>query len=297
MIILSEASDQLVRSASSIDLQKMTEAAKIQGFKVYYIPQDFNICETAHNALYHVPKQTQPTLGIWIGYIPQPEHYAAVYQAALDKNIHLLNTPKQHLIAQEFDQAYPKLLGLTPRSFVLTDVAQCPEVVAMIGLPLFVKGTVQSRKAKGWKACVAYTLEELQALTQQLLSLEARSRGRVIVRQLIKLRYSRTSAQEFPLGREYRVFVYGQTVLGWGYYWEGDDPLKALTADEQQIVLQLALTTAARLEVPYLAVDIGQQEDGQWIVIEVGDAQFSGVSQIPVLQLWHAIREIEPDEA
>lgn len=293
MIILSEASDQLARSASSLDLQKMTEAAKIQGFRIYYIPQDFSVCGTAANALSHVPQQTQPTPGIWIGYIPQPDHYAAVYQAALDKNIYLINTPEQHLTAQEFDQAYPKLVGLTPRSFVLTDVAQCQEAVATIGLPLFVKGTVQSRKAQGWKACVAYTSQELQQLTQQLLSLEARSRGRVIVRQLIKLRHSRTSAQKFPLGREYRVFTYRQTILGWGYYWEGEDLLKALTADEKKIVLQLALTAAARLEIPYLAVDIGQQEDGQWIVIEVGDAQFSGVSQIPTLQLWHAIRELE----
>ena len=271
----------------------MTEATKLQGFRVYYIPQDFSVCETAAHALDHVPHQTQPTLGIWIGYIPQPDRYTAIYQAALDKNIHLLNTPAQHLIAQEFDQAYPRLAGLTPASFVITDISHCQEAVATLGLPLFVKGTVQSDKAKGWKACVAHTLEELQQLTQQLLGLEARSRGRVIARQLVKLRHSRTSAQGFPLGREYRVFLYQQTILGWGYYWEGDDPFKALTTDEKQTVLQLALTASDRLGVPYLAVDIGQQEDGQWLIIEVGDAQFSGISQIPLLPLWNAIRELE----
>jgi ATP-grasp domain, R2K clade family 3 len=36
-------------------------------------------------------------------------------------------------------------------------------------------------------------------------------------------------------------------------------------------------------------VDIGQQESGEWVVIEVGDAQFAGTGQITLLSLWSAI--------
>ena len=139
----------------------------------------------------------------------------------------------------------------------------------------------------------AESLPELQGLTHALLDLENRSRGRVIVRQLVRLRHSRVSAQGFPLGREYRLFLHGQTILGMGYYWEGDDPLKALTEAERGIVVSLAIEAAERLSVPYVAVDIGQLESGAWIVIETGDAQFSGVSQIPPLALWHQISLIE----
>jgi hypothetical protein len=81
--------------------------------------------------------------------------------------------------------------------------------------------------------------------------------------------------------------------LGYGYYGEGDDPLKPLAPEEQSAILALAREVARRVGVPYLTVDIGQLEDGQWIVIEVGDAQFSGVSQIPPLSLWNEIQRIE----
>jgi hypothetical protein len=43
---------------------------------------------------------------------------------------------------------------------------------------------------------------------------------------------------------------------------------------------------------PYVAIEIGQIEDRSWIVIETGDAQFSGVSTIPLLQLWARIAKI-----
>jgi hypothetical protein len=166
------------------------------------------------------------------------------------------------------------------------------QAVSELGLPVFVKGTVQSRKARGWKACLAETADELERLTAAYLSLEGRTRGRVIVRELVKLRHVQSSPQGFPFGREYRVFLYGKSILGYGYYWEGDDPLEDLTSEEEAAVLGLA-RTAARIGTPFVSVDIGQLEDGHWIVIESGDAQFSGYSKIPVLSLWNSISRIQ----
>ena len=286
MIALSEASPQVPPSASASDIRRMTEAARLTGCQVYYIPQDFSRCETAENALAYVPAQEQETPCVWIGYIPTADRYQAMYAAALGKNIRLLNDPGQHLDAQEFDRAYAKLGSLTPASVMITSEDECDAAVAHLGLPVFVKGVVQSRKSRGWKACVAESADELRLLCRHLLSLEGRSRGRVVVRKLAKLRHCRTSAGDFPLGREYRVFLLHGQVLGWGYYWEGDDPLRELSADEKQTVLSLAAEAASRVGTPYICVDIGQMEDGEWIVIETGDAQFSGVSQVSLLPLW-----------
>ena len=286
MIVFSEFSPQLRPSASTADLRKATEAAKLTGCQVYHIPQDFEQCETAENALTYVPVQERETPAVWIGYIPTPERYAAIYAAALEKRIRLLNSPDEHLNVQEFDRTYPLLDGLTPTSIIVTAVDQCADAVEQLGLPVFVKGAVQSRKSRGWKACVAETADELRLLCGHLLELDNRSRGRVVVRKLVKLRHSRISAERFPLGREFRVFLHRGEVVGWGYYWEGDDPLKALTPGEEQSVLTLATEAARRVGTPYIAVDVGQTEDGGWIVIETGDGQFSGVSQTPLLPLW-----------
>jgi hypothetical protein len=118
---------------------------------------------------------------------------------------------------------------------------------------------------------------------------EYRSRGRVILRRLVRLRHARTSDQGFPLGREYRVFLHEGRPLEYGYYWEGDDPLCWLSAAEETDVLELAATAAGRLGVPYLAVDVGQTEDGDWIVIEPGDGQFAGLSAVEPLRLWNKL--------
>ena len=214
MIVFSEFSPQLPPSASTADLRKGTEAAKLTGCQVYHIPQDFEQCETADNALAYVPVQERETPAVWIGYIPTPERYAAIYAAAWEKHIRLLNTPEEHLNAQEFDRIYPRLKGLTPTSIIVTSVDKCAEAAKQLGLPVFVKGAVQSRKSRGWKACVAETEDELRLLCGHLLELDNRSRGRVVVRRLVSLRHSRTSAEGFPLGREYRVFLYQGEVLG-----------------------------------------------------------------------------------
>ncbi len=157
---------------------------------------------------------------------------------------------------------------------------------------MFVKGVVQSRKARGWKACVADNLPDVEQLTSAYLTLTGRTRGRVVLRKLVRLKHVSCTAEGFPIGREFRVFLYNCDPIGHGYYWDGEDPLMLLLANEERIVLSLAAEAARRLDVPYVAVDIGQLEDGTWIVIESGDAQFSSFSRIPLLPVWHRISTI-----
>jgi hypothetical protein len=41
-----------------------------------------------------------------------------------------------------------------------------------------------------------------------------------------------------------------------------------------------------------MSVDVAQLETDEWIVIEVGDGQFSGLSQIQPLNLWKKLSQI-----
>jgi hypothetical protein len=286
MIILSESSPQLPDSASLRDLIRSTEAARLAGWQVYHIPGDLPPGVSADDALWHVPVQPEIVVGLWTGYIPLPEHYEEIYQAAFARNIHLVNAPDQFRRAEEFDQFYPFIEDLTARSECVADVSHCEAAAQRIGYPVFLKGTVQSLKSDGIGSCVAHTPEELKVIAGKIMSGHRRSLGKVIVRELLDLRCSRVGPGEFPLGREYRVFVYDREIVGLGYYWEGEDDLAELQPDERKLVEHLALEAASRLGVPYIAVDIGQKQNGDWIVIEVGDAQFSGFSQIPIQELW-----------
>lgn len=82
-------------------------------------------------------------------------------------------------------------------------------------------------------------------------------------------------------------------MLELGYYWDGEDDLSRLTPGEEDAIRAIAIEASRRLAVPFLAVDVGQTTDGDWIVIEVNDAQFAGHSQVSLLRLWHKIAEIE----
>ena len=292
MIILSESTEEIELSASAKENQQMTQAAQLLGCKIYYIPRDFQRCGTAENALWHVPPYQEEVAGVWIGFIPDFERYEAIYNVAKDKNIKLLNTPSEHKKGIEFDLFYPCLHKLTPESIIITSTEECFNEGERLGFPVFVKGAVQSKKQQGWKSCVANNQEELFNLTNYLLNLKYGSRGKVIVRKLVKLRYQRLAPNGFPMGREFRVFICKQNIVGWGYYWDGKDDLSKLSEQEEKEVLNLAVLASQRLCIPYMAVDIGQLETGEWIVIEVSDAQFAGISHIPHLELWNNLKKI-----
>ena len=289
MIVLSETSDRAYPTASARDIAALTEAAKLAGCRVAYIPPTFDECGLAPGALAHLAEQDGWAHGVWVGYIPSPERYAAIYEAALAKRVRLLNDPEQFRLAMEFDRSYPLLGDLTPRSVVVHGLDECAAAAEVLGFPIFVKGAVQSRKAEGWRACVADDGTGLATVVAGVLAQAHRSRGRAILRTLVRLRHARRSEAGFPLGREYRVFLYGGRVLAHGYYREGDDPLRALSAEETRAMLALAVAAARRVDVPYLIVDVGQLEGGAWTVIEVGDAQFAGHNDVSPFALWQGL--------
>jgi hypothetical protein len=292
VVVLSEASFTDRGSINGRELNAITDAARLFGCRVYQLPPNFDICETAENAFAYVPTFVALQLGIWVGYIPAPDRYTAIYQAALTRNIRLVNTPDAYQTAMEFDRFYPLLGDLTPKSQIVTAPDQLATAASELGFPLFVKGAVKSNKEQGWRACVAEDMLELSAITDGLFAREQRSRGRVILRTLARLRMIASDYQAFPLGREYRVFVYQNRVLAYGFYWdEYADSIK-LSFREEQAILTLAIEAARRVGTPFIAVDIGQVESGEWIVIEVGDGQFSGLSQVPVLELWSQLKDL-----
>ena len=287
-ILLAESPLLLLPSASRDDIARSLEAARLANWRVFEMPPDFSQCESAEDALSHVPRQAETTPTVWLGYIPDAARYQAIYEAARALNLQLLNTPEQHRIVQEFDAAYPFLEGLTPHSIVVTSEAEARERAPEIGFPLFLKGAVQSRKGRGFSACVAHNETELDARVRELLELELRSRGRVILRELVRLRHTRSHG-DFPLGREFRAFLLDGEPLALGFYWPHADEGARLNAQERHTVEELVQKAARRLPARFVAVDVGQLESGEWTVIETGDPQFSGLSQIPALAYWNRL--------
>lgn len=260
----------------------------------------------AAQSLAHVPAYSRPVPTVWLGKVPSPERYAAFYQAARHKNLCLLNTPEQHLRAQEFDRSYPHLVGLTPESIGVDSLEHCAIAAQRLGFPLVVRRARRDRwqparpqdaQPNRRQVGVAHTLAELEAIACEFLSMpparpeQPHSQGvggdRLLLRQWVKLRHARTTAEGFPIGREFYVILHGQRVITYGYCWEGEDDQRYLSTPEEEELFAVALEAAARLQVPFVAIALGQREDGHWTVINTRDPQFGSLGQLPLIQFWH----------
>ncbi|MBX9692665.1 MAG: ATP-grasp domain-containing protein, partial [Cyanobacteria bacterium] len=76
-----------------------------------------------------------------------------------------------------------------------------------------------------------------------------------------------------------------------GQYWaEAKYEDSSLEAEE---AIKVASEAAARVDVPFLVVDVGQTQQGNWIVIECNDGQESGYAGVSRMAVWQKIIEIE----
>ncbi len=270
------------------DMHRMAMEFARCGWEVVHIPKEYACADDLEAVFSGVTERAEPTRALWSGYVPSQAHYEAVYRHLQQKNIYLPNPPEAHQEIMELDRSLRCLGELTAESVVIERESatseQAPtfeDVVARLGLPLFLKGAVFSQKDEGWGGCVATTLAELREKVERFPT--RLSRGRVIARKLLPLKKNGETLGGFPIAREFRFFLWRGEILAYGFYWAfGDTAFITLSPEEEKQVLALVQEAARRFQAAYLKLDVGQTEDGVWWVIESGDPQFAGLSHIPM---------------
>jgi hypothetical protein len=290
MIVLTEALEDTDAEPRDLEIARHTQCAREAGARLFHFHPDFPSAMEADVALAHLPDALPGEPCIWVGTIPSPERYADVEREVARRGATLVNSQAAHLVALELQRAYPHIAEWTARTAEVRDLKDVPAALARVGLPAFIKGAVFSRKTMGWKACVAQTPEEAETLVSKLLAMPTRARGVALLREVLPLR--RAPAQgdmDFPVAREYRVFLLDGEPLEWGFYWFDETPFGPLSAVESAEMLSVARAVAARLPTRLLSVDVAQLEDGSFRCIEVGDPQFSGLSHLSAKRYWTAL--------
>ncbi|MBD2464947.1 hypothetical protein H6G89_28490 [Oscillatoria sp. FACHB-1407] len=286
MIVLSDVVDTPPAPTRNQGLYASVEIAKLLELPVYSI-QRASGAQTTNLTLDQVPHQPVETVAVWIGETPTADQYAAIYQQALQKSIRLLNSPEEHRAVYDFGQIYQRLQDVIPTSFLLRDVAQCEAAIAQLGLPIAVRGEAPFNLLSPR----ATTLEELQQLVTPLLQQPRRAHNSVILQAAVSLR-SHKSPIGMGFGRVFRIVLYRQTLITYGYAWAGDHPGRYLSTPEEEALMELVFRAIAQIEVPFVSLDVGQLEDGKWVVLGMGDPQFTATPEIPWIQFWGSMREI-----
>lgn len=287
MIVFSDVVDRSPSPTRNPGLDLAVDIAKLLELPVYPLVMSPSGVEVEATVLSQVPSQMAETAGVWIGEPPTASQYEAVYQQALHKGIRLLNTPEDYRTIQNFEQIQSRLQGLTPPSQVITEVGQCETAIAHLGLPI----SVRAESAFNPLSPRATTLEELQHLTTQLLQQPRRLNSHVILQSAVPL-HSHPSPIGMAFGRVFRIFLYDQTLITYGYAWAGDHPGRYLSTPEEEDLLALVFRAIAQISVPFVSLDVGQLESGEWLVLGTSDPQFAGTTQIPWIQFWRQMREV-----
>ncbi len=267
-----------------------TWSAVQEGMHVVHLPREFDPADLP--SLLEGVAPARATLGVLEGKSLPQTSYAALFSELERRSITLINTPEEHQILREQDRALPLLGDLTPATVVVDSLDEIPQALAQVGLPAFIKGSVLSLKHLGWKRCVANTENEALSIARQLLEQPSHSRGRILVRSLVPLRRARVSQVDFPPAREFRLVIYRKQIVALGFYWPWLLDFADLQEGEPETLFELAKEAAIRVPAPYVSVDVGQLEDGRWVVIEMGDPQVSASSMIDYRKSWRRLREV-----
>jgi hypothetical protein len=195
----------------------------------------------------------------------------------------LVNTLHQHCWIADMRNWVEDLADLTPQTWYRPEDVPAEELG-----PFVLKGETNSRKDL-WKThAFAADKKAVWDVYNRLVTdgfLEFSSQD-IYVRKYIPLVTYARGINDIPVTKEFRFFVCRRQVLSGAYYWdswgdtclEADPTWKEPSVDEVPPAFLQEVVERVGDRAAFYAVDIGQDVEGRWWVIEVNDGQMSGLS-------------------
>lgn len=241
-----------------------------------------NACDTENAVRRIAPSSENGEVGVYRGWMLGEEQYASLYEALADRRVMLVNTPVQYGYCHFLPRWYDKLEGYTPRS-VWTQAGDTSLARLMVLLqefgdrPVIVKDYVKSRKHEWLEACFipsAAAAEAVERVTRRFLELQGDDlNGGLVFREFVHLEpLGSQSKSGMPLTREFRLFFLDGEVIQVSRYWEQGD----YTGEAPPLAHFARL--AAFVESRFFTMDVAKTTAGEWLVVELGDAQ---VAELP----------------
>ena len=223
----------------------------------------------------------EPTTLIYRGWMLTYDEYTALYQALLSKGFTLINSPEQYRQCHYLPFWYDLLKNNTPNSLWTKNIPKDEEILQLLKKfgtkPLIVKDYVKSRKHEWSEACFIPNPAELSAALQVVSTFRARQAanlvGGVVLREYVSLNLlGNHEKSDMPIAKEVRIFCFRHKPFAYIQYWSGAEAFNI--NDYQELINQCAL-----LDNNFYTIDLAQTIDNQWIIMEVGDGQVSGLQE------------------
>lgn len=207
-----------------------------------------------------------------------PRYSALPFYRELERDLALqgsrmINSFMEHDYIASFDY-YFDLEEYTPKSYF-----SLQEVPKNKG-PFVVKGKTNSRKQQWKEKMFAKNYEDLVKLYVELSNDPLIGDQGIVIRDFIPLENFGTGLNGLDFANEWRFFFYKNTLLTYGYYWSSGETMpKKEDLDPEAIKLAHEMAAIASRRVNFFVLDLAKTKDGKWILIEMNDAQMSGLSE------------------
>ncbi|HZS09288.1 MAG TPA: ATP-grasp domain-containing protein [Blastocatellia bacterium] len=223
-----------------------------------------------------------PELAVYRGWMLRPEQYSLLYAALGQRGLHLINTPESYRHCHYLPESYPVIREYTPRTLSLKlgesfSLAAVMELLEPFGDRLVVlKDYVKSRKHEWDEACFIPSASD-QAAVERVVNRFIELQGDqinegLVFREFVEFEPLTTHSRSgMPLTKEFRLFFLdGELLYALEYWEEGDYSGSSPPSD-------LFGEVARRVESRFFTMDVARRRDGEWMIVELGDAQVAGL--------------------
>lgn len=146
--------------------------------------------------------------------------------------------------------------------------------------PFVVKGATNSKKHH-WNTMM-FAKDRREAV---MVGIKLREDALIGYQPLIYRKYVPLVTYEIglnglPFTNEHRLFFLGERLVASGYYWTEADDIDSPKLTDEGMEFARSVAKIAAHHVNFFVLDIGEKQEGGWILIEVNDGQMSGLSMI-----------------
>jgi hypothetical protein len=209
--------------------------------------------------------------------------YDALEADLADRGGRLVNTFAQHRWIANFDY-YPAFRDVTPESWSEDEFAAAADG------PFVLKGRSSSFKHHWAELMFAADKADALRKAEVLRGKQVIAQQGLLFRRYVPLEAFGHTASGLPLANEWRFFFLGDRLVAHGYYWARLAPGAAPALDEAGVALARACAARVAGRAAFFVVDIARTRDGRWVLIELNDAQTSGLGGIDPDDFYRELR-------
>lgn len=230
-------------------------------------------------ALKNITKNDSKELAVYRGWMLTPNQYTNLFNGLLSKGFQLINSPDNYKHCHYLPESFHLIKSKSPKSLWTTNLEESNvlKLAEEFGqTSIVIKDFVKSEKHNWEDACYienANNKSKVKAVVSKFLELRGNSLNQGIVfRQFEKLQFLIKHSQSgMPLTLEYRLFFLNGMLIDILNYWDEGD------YNEKPHSLDCFEKIAKTIKSNFFTMDIAKKENGDWIIMELGDGQVSGL--------------------